>query len=212
MSVYCYRCGQRLAGGARHCPSCGAAIFYDENGLRSDTAQGAEEIKEETGYWPPEENAWEKAGQTGQNGAGQQENAEGAWQQTASGTGWQQNNWQQNNWQQNPWQAQNPRQPYGTAGHEKAEGYARTAMIFGIASAILCFFMPFIGLPASIAALVLGILGRKAVVNKGKAITGLVLGIIFLILNGLVVGLTVYYIAHPELLENLLKQWGGYIR
>ena len=30
--MYCYRCGQRLAESARHCPNCGAAIFYNEDG------------------------------------------------------------------------------------------------------------------------------------------------------------------------------------
>lgn len=210
MSVYCYRCGQRLAGGARHCPSCGAAIFYDENGLRKEGDPSAsdyinEEVRNESQSYESGQAAYDQQQtwqQPGQNGSWQQGTHQN-WQQ-GQNAGWQTGG-QNGTWQQGGWQ--NPWQPYAEAGaNSKAEGYARTSMILGIVSAVLCLFMPFLGLPAAIAALVLGIMGQKAVVNKGKAVAGLVLGIIFLILNGMVVAFTVYYIAHPELLDRLLQQ------
>ena len=199
MAVYCYRCGQRLAGGVRHCPSCGAAIFYDENGLRNDAAQEAGEIKEEAGYRPAEESARESRQQTDSAGGWQQTGGGGAWQTDGRDAG-----------PSYAWPGQNPRRPY-EAADERVEGYARLSSTLGIISAILCFFMPFLGLPAAVAALVLGILGRHAQVNKGRALTGLVMGIIFVIINALLVGMTVYYLLHPELLEDLLRRinWAG---
>lgn len=199
MAVYCYRCGQRLAGGVRRCPSCGAAIFYDENGLRNEAAQEAGDIKEETGYGSAEENAGESRQQTDSAGSWQQTGREGAWQTDSRDAG-----------PSYAWPGQNPRRPY-EAGNERVEGYARLSSTLGIISAILCFFMPFLGLPAAVAALVLGILGRHAQVNKGRALTGLVMGIIFVIINTLLVGMTVYYLLHPELLEDLLRRinWAG---
>lgn len=199
MAVYCYRCGQRLAGGVRRCPSCGAAIFYDENGLRNEAAQEAGDIKEETGYRPAEESARESRQQT---------DSAGGWQQTGGGGVWQTDG--RDAGPSYAWPGQNPRRPY-EAGNERVEGYARLSSTLGIISAILCFFMPFLGLPAAVAALVLGILGRRAQVNKGRALTGLVMGIIFVIINALLVGMTVYYLLHPELLEDLLRRinWAG---
>ena len=199
MAVYCYRCGQRLAGGVRHCPSCGAAIFYDENGLRNDAAQEAGEIKEEAGYRPAEESARESRQQTDSAGGWQQTGGGGAWQTDGRDAG-----------PSYAWPGQNPRRPY-EAADERVEGYARLSSTLGIISAILCFFMPFLGLPAAVAALVLGILGRHAQMNKGRALTGLVMGIIFVIINALLVGMTVYYLLHPELLEDLLRRinWAG---
>ena len=198
MAVYCYRCGQRLAGGVRHCPSCGAAIFYDENGLRNE-AREAGEIKEEAGYGSAEENAGESRQQT---------DSAGSWQQTGGGGAWQTDG--PNSGPSYAWPGQNPRRPY-EAADKRVEGYARLSSTLGIISAILCFFMPFLGLPAAVAALVLGILGRHAQVNKGRALTGLVMGIIFVIINALLVGMTVYYLLHPELLEDLLRRinWAG---
>lgn len=225
MAVYCYRCGQRLAGGVRRCPSCGAAIFYDENGLRNE-AREAGDIKEEAGYGSAEENAWESRQQTDSAGGRQQTDSAGSWQQTEPAGSRQQTepagSWQQTcgggAWQTDgrdagpsyAWPGQNPRRPY-EAGNERVEGYARLSSTLGIISAILCFFMPFLGLPAAVAALVLGILGRRAQVNKGRALTGLVMGIIFVIINALLVGMTVYYLLHPELLEDLLRRinWAG---
>ena len=207
MAVYCYRCGQRLAGGVRRCPSCGAAIFYDENGLRNE-AREAGDIKEEAGYRPAEENAGESRQQTDSAGGRQQTDSAGSWQQTGGGGAWQTDG--RDAGPSYAWPGQNPRRPY-EAGNERVEGYARLSSTLGIISAILCFFMPFLGLPAAVAALVLGILGRHAQVNKGRALTGLVLGIIFVIINALLVGMTVYYLLHPELLEDLLRRinWAG---
>lgn len=199
MAVYCYRCGQRLAGGVHRCPSCGAAIFYDENGLRNEAAQEAGEIKEEAGYGSAEENAWESRQQTDSAGGWQQTVGGGAWQTDCRDAG-----------PSYAWPGQNPRRPY-EAGNERVEGYARLSSTLGIISAILCFFMPFLGLPAAVAALVLGILGRHAQMNKGRALTGLVMGIIFVIINALLVGMAIYYLLHPELLEDLLRRinWAG---
>ncbi|MBQ7145669.1 MAG: hypothetical protein IJR95_02735 [Lachnospiraceae bacterium] len=208
MAVYCYRCGQRLAGGVRRCPSCGAAIFYDENGLRNEAAQEAGDIKEETGYGSAEENAGESRQQTDSAGSWQQTDSAGSWQQTGGGGAWQTDG--RDAGPSYAWPGQNPRRPY-EAADERVEGYARLSSTLGIISAILCFFMPFLGLPAAVAALVLGILGRRAQVNKGRALTGLVMGIIFVIINALLVGMTVYYLLHPELLEDLLRRinWAG---
>ena len=208
MAVYCYRCGQRLAGGVRHCPSCGAAIFYDENGLRNDAAREAGDIKEETGYGSAEERTWESRQQTDSAEGRQQTDSAGSWQQTGGGGAWQTDG--RDAGPSYAWPGQNPRRPY-EAADERVEGYARLSSTLGIISAILCFFMPFLGLPAAVAALVLGILGRHAQVNKGRALTGLVMGIIFVIINALLVGMTVYYLLHPELLEDLLRRinWAG---
>ena len=207
MAVYCYRCGQRLAGGVRRCPSCGAAIFYDENGLRNE-AREAGDVKEEAGCGSAEENAWESRQQTDSAGSWQQTEPAGGWQQTGGGGAWQTDG--RDAGPSYAWPGQNPRRPY-EAGNERVEGYARLSSTLGIISAILCFFMPFLGLPAAVAALVLGILGRHAQVNKGRALTGLVMGIIFVIINALLVGMTVYYLLHPELLEDLLRRinWAG---
>lgn len=182
MSIYCYRCGQRLASGTRHCPSCGASIFYDENGLRDENARQAE-------------------------GAGQGEQAGFGSQHTFNQDSFKQDSFRQDTFrQENPY-GQNAWQQAGNPAVEKAESHAKISMILGIVSGVMCLFMPYIGLLLAIAALVLGILGLKAQVNRGRAVAGLVMGIIFLILNGLVVALAIYYLANPSLLNELMEKW-----
>ena len=228
--MYCYRCGQRLADSARHCPNCGAAIFYNENGPISgtdgkDCDACAEEsfgsaysthdpYKTDTGsgdgrsdgyyHYDPETGSYRSSGdgystdpygnQTGgssyqygghaQPGSSYQYGPGGSYSQPGPG-----------------------RYP---AAPTKEDGFALASLICAIASVVTCC-VPYIGLPAAIGAVVLGILGRSSVQRKSLAIFGLVLGIIMAVINGVMLAVTLYYVAHPDLMQELMDQMQLYM-
>ena len=170
MSVYCYRCGQRLAGGARHCPGCGAEIFYDESGLREDFARrdpsDPPEMDEDAARAYSEHKEYEGT-YGGTSCGGTAYNGDAYNGSSYNGTAY---------------------RPYGNAQRpasapsSKRDGMALWGMLCGIGSLILSVF-PFIGFALAVAAIVLGSLGLKSEQRRGTAIAGLVTGIIGLVLN-----------------------------
>lgn len=64
----------------------------------------------------------------------------------------------------------------------KEKKYAQIGMILGLVS-IVTWLLPLVGYPTTILAIIFSSKGLNDDANKGKAITGLVLGIIFLILT-----------------------------
>lgn len=208
--MYCYRCGQRLAESARHCPNCGAAIFYNENGPLDGTGQadcdacadesfgsaysthdpyktntdGGSSYGAESHYtYDPQTGSYRYSGGSGSS-------------QPGAGSGG---------------YSYGPSGGYGQASYtpppapSKQDGYALAALICAIAS-LCCCFVPYVGLPLSIGAVVLGIMGLKSPQRKSLAIVGLVLGGVMLLLNGLILGLSVYYAAHPEWMQEWIQQ------
>lgn len=210
MSFYCYRCGQRLADGARHCPACGTAVNYDESGLREDPER-REDFDRREDYAGQEDfdRREDYAGQEDfdRRDASSSPNGENA-AQGGEGFGAFYN------------------RPYGEAqrtdyasytspARSGRDGTAVSALFCGIGSLIATFF-PFLGLPLGIAGIVLGALGMKSELRRGTAIAGLVTGIIGLVLNAVILAAVVYYLMHPDLLEQLMKQaeqiYGGRLR
>ena len=71
---------------------------------------------------------------------------------------------------------------------QKSDSRAKVGFILGLIS-IIAWIIPIFGLPITICAIVFSSLGFKSTTRKGKAIAGLVLGIVFLVLsvlNGIV--------------------------
>ncbi|MEW4308051.1 DUF4190 domain-containing protein [Rossellomorea marisflavi] len=67
---------------------------------------------------------------------------------------------------------------------EKPEGngLAVSALVLGIIGLVL-FLIPFLPYPLAIMAIVFGVIGRKKQVKKGLALTGIITGIITLVLK-----------------------------
>lgn len=81
----------------------------------------------------------------------------------------------------------------GTSGQHAPSGLAIAAMVTGI-SAIITGWIPFLGLLAGVAAIILAVMALKHSQNKGMSITGLVTGIVgtiwgFIIAVLIVIGL-----------------------
>ena len=216
--MYCYRCGQRLADSARHCPNCGAAIFYNENGpLNGEDGADCDACADEgfgsaysthdpnkvstgTGYGSDSHYVYDP--QTGSYRAGGSENygGESGYSYGTSSSGY---------------QTPGSSYSYGSAGNTpsggyrpantKQDGFALAALICAIAS-LICCCVPQIGLIVSIGAVVFGILGLKAPQRKSMAMVGLVLGGIMLLINGVLFFLSLYLVSHPELLEEWMQQ------
>ena len=190
--MYCYRCGQRLVDTAKHCPNCGAAIFYTENGPAGGAkgtdggafADGNSSYRTETHYsYDPETGSYryntDDQGGSGYSGTNYTYAGQGTGGQPAYGA-------------------------YQPA-YTKQDGFALASLICAIAS-LCCCCVSYVGLPLGIAAVVLGILGLKAAQRRTLALVGLVLGAIMLLLNAASLGLTVYYAAHPEFMQDWLNQ------
>lgn len=87
-----------------------------------------------------------------------------------------------------------------TTLNEKADKSATAGFVLGLVS-IIAWFIPLFGYPISICGIVFSAKGLKSKTNKGKAIAGLVLSIVFLVFTfinsmaGLFIGLnnTYYY-------------------
>lgn len=234
MSVYCYRCGQRLANGARHCPGCGAAIFYDETGLREDyvrrsasaspsmddnAAQAYSEHKtyEGTsgiGYDDGAGSSYEGSsyGGTSYAGASSGESAGsgggygGSAYNGASYNGSSYSGSAYNGASYSPYGDPRQRAAYTAPAASRRDGTARSAMVCGIVGLVFAMIFPFVGLPLSIAAIVMGALGLKSELRRGMAVAGLVTGIIGFVLNALILAAAIYYVLNPDLLERLLEQ------
>ena len=94
----------------------------------------------------------------------------------------------------------------------ETKGYSIASMVLGIISLILCCVW-YISVPASIAAIILGVIGRKKA-GKGMATAGLVMGIITLVLLvilviiGVVFGVTAVtsYLQNPEAWEEFINE------
>ena len=234
MSVYCYRCGQRLAGGSRHCPGCGASIFYDEQGLREDFVRRgtgsagpdrdpAQAYSENKTYedpfgekYEPEGTGWESTAYDGTSGRGASYggaayngSSDGgtsysgtsyggsAYGASGQGTGYGSSGYRPYGDAQRPYTAQ---------ASSKRDNVALWSMLCGIIGLFLGF-VPFFGIALSAAAIVMGILGLKSEQRKGLAIAGLVMGIISFVLNLALMIAVIYYMANPELLEELLQKF-----
>jgi len=81
---------------------------------------------------------------------------------------------------------------FGTAPPKARNGMGTAALVFGILALLTCWF-PFVGLLLGILAIVFAVIGRGRVkklqaTNKGAATTGLVLGILSVIVNILLTG------------------------
>ncbi|MFJ4848810.1 MULTISPECIES: hypothetical protein [unclassified Streptomyces] len=96
-----------------------------------------------------------------------------------------------------------PGGPYGAWGQPAPRnGFGVTAMVLGIIGSILgiACFGAFLGLPLGLAALVFGIVGLRIVrrgeaTNRGQALTGLILGIVSVVVSGAMIALVVGGIA-----------------
>ena len=82
--------------------------------------------------------------------------------------------------------------------NEKADKNAVVGFILGLIS-IVAWLIPLFGYPVSICGIIFSAKGLKSSINKGKAITGLVLSIIFLVFSfinsiaGLLIWADTYY-------------------
>ena len=65
---------------------------------------------------------------------------------------------------------------------EKIDKKAKAGFILGLVS-IVAWFIPIIGFPVTVCAIVFSSLGLKSVPNHGKAVAGLILGIIFIVIT-----------------------------
>ncbi len=65
---------------------------------------------------------------------------------------------------------------------DKGKTQAIIGLILGLVS-IIAWFIPLIGFPVTVCGIIFSGLGMKSQTNKGKAVTGLVLSIIFLIVT-----------------------------
>ena len=65
---------------------------------------------------------------------------------------------------------------------DKADKFALTGMILGLVS-IIAWIIPLFGYPIAICGIVFSAKGLKSTTGKGKAIAGLILSIIFLLLT-----------------------------
>ncbi len=220
--MYCYRCGQRLADTAKHCPNCGAAIFYNENGPLNGAGGGdcdacADEsfgaayslhdpnktstdgssYGAETHYTYDPQTGSYREGTSGSNPYGGSSYHYGS--DPASGY---QNGSGGYTYRQDGGQPVYPSYPPAPT---KEDGFALTALICAIAS-LLCCCVPYIGVPAGLGAVVFGIMGLKAPQRKTMAIIALVLGGIMLIVNIAMLVMTLYYQAHPELIQEWMDQ------
>nr|MBQ6241917.1 hypothetical protein [Lachnospiraceae bacterium] len=219
MSVYCYRCGQRLAGGARRCPNCGSSIFYDESGLREDF------IKRGTAETPVmDENAAQAYSDhkdyegTYENGSGSAAGDPGSspyrepYESSSGADPYGNTNGNSYGSSFHPYgNGAYNNAPFGSAARSasaapvvqtKRDVIAKWAMLCGIGGLIMTVF-PLAGLPLSIAALVMGIMGLKAEHRKGRAIAGMIMGIAGFLMNAAILALAIYIVAHPELQSQL---------
>ena len=217
--MYCYRCGQRLAESARHCPNCGAAIFYNEDGPVKGAAGEDCDACSQDGFGSAysthdpyktttDESAYGTEShyrydpQTGSyhynpdGGFSKDQNSYGPDFQKAGGSPYSYGN------ASAPGQAPYP--PYRPA-YTKQDGYALGALICAIVS-LCCCCVPYVGLAISLGAIVLGIMGLKAPQRKTMAVVGIVLGGLMLVLNGVMLASSLYYAAHPEFMEEWMHQ------
>ena len=199
--MYCYRCGQRLADGSRHCPNCGAAIFYDENGpLDKRPTDNCDECANESfGAAYSMHDASKTQTEQDPYGGYSQQHYQNPYQNTYQQGGY-------GNAGRNGQQPYNYNYSYTPPVRTRQDGYALTGLIFAIASAVMCC-VPYMGFPLALAGLLFAILGMKSTARRSMAVTALVLSILFLIGNGFILAIRIYYAAHPEVLEEFMKQF-----
>ncbi len=213
--MYCYRCGQRLADGAKHCPNCGASIFYDEKGpLNGASDQDCDSCAQESfgagySFHDPNKTSYSGSSDSGSYHSDYQNtdpNSSYSYYGQSSGYSYGQgnngqNSYNQNGYSQNGYNGQMPNQLPAT----KQDSYALMGLILAITSAVMCC-VPYIGAPVALAGIVFSALGLKSVRRKTMAIIALVVSIICLIANGSMLVLGVYYGAHPELIQDWMNQ------
>jgi len=183
--MYCYRCGQRLAEGIHHCPNCGAEIFYDESGSR----EGQESRQEGSA-----------------SGSTQNYSYDYSYRNDSAQNTYNQNQYQSGQYNQ-PYNNYNNYNGYQPPQMNKADTYALVSLILSIC-AMVCCCIPYIGLPAAIAGVIFGILGRKAVLRKNMALAGLIVSIIALLINGFLLVGTILALQNPEFMANYAFQLG----
>ena len=193
--MYCYRCGQRLADSVRHCPNCGAAIFYNENGpldgykdedcgACADEAFGSSYSTHDPNKFTTDSEGYsygQNASDPYGTGAGGYYNQE--YYSGKSSDGY----------------------TYTQPVRKKEDGFALASLICSVASFCGCC-VPYVGLPLGLAAIILGVMGLKSVPRKSLAIVGIVLGGVMLILNAVGLALALYYAAHPDLMQEYMQQ------
>ena len=203
--MYCYRCGQRLADGAKHCPNCGASIFYNENGPLNGTAENCDECAQEGfgagySYHDPNKTSYsDPAGSSSYHDTYQNTDPNSSYSYYGQSS---QNGYGQNAYTQH---ASYGSQTAYQGPPTKADGYALMALILSIASAVMCC-VPYVGAPLALVGIVFAILGMKSTRRKSMAIVALIISIIFLIGNGGMLILSVYYRTHPEVMEEWMNQ------
>ena len=212
--MYCYRCGQRLAEGARHCPTCGAAIFYNENGPLPDASAAGSENRQQT-VGNEAQSSYSYGEQTANDArtAGAFDN-EGTQNPYQGGNSYQYgNSYQSGSTYQNGNTYQNGTYPNGSySGYQapqqpatRQDSYALAALVSAILSLVMCC-VPQAALPLSLCAIVLAIIGMKSVRRKSMAVVALIIGIICLLAAGFLFALSLYYRAHPEILQEIQQQ------
>ena len=215
--MYCYRCGQRLAEGARHCPTCGAAIFYNENGPLPDVGNGestqraAEQAQTAYTYGEQTTGEYRSAGDSDNSQAQNTYQGGNAYQ---NGTAYQGGTAYQNGttYQGGTAYQGGAYQGYPNGGYQaqqppatRQDSFALAALVSSILALVMCC-VPQATLPLSICAIILSIIGMKSVRRKSMAVVALILGIICLIAGGFLFALSLYYRAHPEILQEIQQQ------
>ena len=220
--MYCYRCGQRLADSVRHCPNCGAAIFYNENGpldgnKDADCGACAEEAfgssysthdpnkftTDSEGYSYGSHDSYAAGNRTYHDSGRSEAGDPYSYGQNASdpyGTG-AGGYYNQDSYSGKASDGYTYTQPV----RKKEDGFALASLICALASFCGCC-VPYIGLPLGLAAIILGVMGLKSVPRKSLAIVGIALGSVMLILNAVGLALALYYAAHPDLMQEYMQQ------
>ena len=237
----CVFCGAELDDNAKACSNCGRILPKEdwpkaEEKTENSAAQAAGSSDQDTGWNngnPQGQNSgWNNGTAQDQNigwNSGNAQSQNGGWNNGTAqdqNTGWNnQNNWGNGyGWNgQNSQNSQNAGAPYGQQGYggvpqngQKTNVFAIVSLVQGILSAFLnliLFFIP------SVLAIVFGILGIMQIrqdpnqKGKGMAITGLILGAIFLALTVLLFVFSIYLMNHnPEfsqMVQEMIREIEG---
>lgn len=114
-----------------------------------------------------------------------------------------------------PWAPQQWSQPYPgipPLSPGRRNGLGITALVSGIVSLVLCWF-PFVGLGLGICAVVAGAVGRRRIKrgeadNNGPTVTGIVLGIITVVIGSAILLLIFFVIVdHEGCIENAKNRY-----
>ncbi|MBQ4426006.1 MAG: hypothetical protein II882_09795 [Lachnospiraceae bacterium] len=180
--MYCIHCGQRLADGARVCPSCGAAIPYNPDGETGEEYDPGRVTPDDHGSQSYSDDWNSRYGGYGRNDS---QNYSG-YNSYHSGA------------------ANGYPQEYAESPTRKADGYAVAGLVFSILGAVCCC-LPYIGVVLCVAGIVLSSLGLKSSIRKTMAVIGLVVGIVSFVLNATILIAAIVLMSNPDQLEALYE-------